>query len=112
MKQLPTLKAAATLDPKELARIEELESAASKHRQEVERAKSVASKVEVQVKELQDQIFNAGGVKLKVQKSKVAGIEEEISCLERGVTQAQVKIKSKKKSITNSQVWPCQFTVC
>ena len=62
-----------------------------------------SSKIEEQIKELQEKILEVGGVKLRSQKAVVDGIQEQISLLNERISKLKVERSTRQKSVTKAQ---------
>jgi len=80
--------------------MKELEAIISKHQQALDRLKKSTSKIEEDVRGLQNKILEVGGVRLRVQKSKVDSIHEQIVALNERITKTQVAKNTAEKSVT------------
>lgn len=81
-------------------RMSELEAENAAINRDLEKLKSQSSKIEENIKDLQNKILEVGGVRLRSQKAKVDGIREQIDTLNDRITKTQVaRTKSEKDLI-------------
>jgi structural maintenance of chromosome 4 len=66
-------------NPEDVGKVKELQKQLKAAEAELEKARAKSDAVEATCKDLQDQIMNAGGDKLRMQKKKVSGIKPEKS---------------------------------
>jgi len=66
---------------------------------ELNEIKKQSSKIELEVQELQKKIMEVGGTRLRVQKSKVDSLTEQIDNSNKEITKLKVKIKTGEKEI-------------
>ena len=64
-----------------ISRIKELDALISKETKALEQLKSSSSSLEQEIKALQNQIMDAGGVRLRGQKAKVDSIQDQITTI-------------------------------
>jgi structural maintenance of chromosome 4 len=81
-------------------RMKELSASIAKNKKELSAIQTSSSKIEAQIKELQDKILQAGGVKLRSQKATVDGINDQIKSCNEQITKLQVERNSREKNIT------------
>ncbi|KAL4010601.1 hypothetical protein IC575_030103 [Cucumis melo] len=93
-KQLSSLEAASKPKDDELKRLEELRNFISEEEKEISRLVLGSKKLTEKALELQSQIENAGGERLKAQKSKVTKIQSDISKTRTDINRYKVQIES------------------
>lgn len=81
-------------------RMEQLRSQMASLTQELVILKKKSSKIEEEIKSLQDKILEVGGDKLRAQKSKVDQIKEQIVITNERITKSQVAKSKAEKDIT------------
>ncbi|KAJ1688981.1 hypothetical protein LUZ63_013136 [Rhynchospora breviuscula] len=99
-KRLDSLKVASEPKEDELNQLEELKDVISTETAEVQKIINCSSKLKDKASELQQGIENAGGERLKNQKSKVAGIQSEIDKTKTEINRHKVKITTSEKLVT------------
>ncbi|OWM64577.1 hypothetical protein CDL15_Pgr020544 [Punica granatum] len=98
-KQLGSLEAASRPKKDELARLEELKKVIAAEEKEIDTLIQGSKKLKEIATELQQKIENAGGEKLKLQKSKVAGIQSNIAKDRTEINRHKVQIETGQKMI-------------
>ncbi|KAK9271730.1 hypothetical protein L1049_002093 [Liquidambar formosana] len=98
-KQLGSLKAASQPRKDELDRLEELKKIISVEEKEIDRLVQGSKQLKEQALELQSKIENAGGDKLKMQKSKVNKIQSDIDKNSSEINRHKVQIETGHKMI-------------
>ncbi|OVA16089.1 RecF/RecN/SMC [Macleaya cordata] len=98
-KQLDSLKAASQPRKEELDRLEELKNIISAEEKELERLTKGSKKLKEKALELQSKIENAGGERLKKQKSKVNKIQSDIDKNSTEINRRKVQIETGQKMI-------------
>ncbi|KAJ0454757.1 putative structural maintenance of chromosomes protein [Helianthus annuus] len=98
-KQLDSLKAAAEPSKAELNRIDELTKIISKEEKEIKRLTEGSKQLKEKVLELQSKIENAGGERLKSQKSKVTKIQNDIDKNSTEINRHKVQIETGQKML-------------
>ncbi|KAF9971964.1 hypothetical protein BGZ73_004997 [Actinomortierella ambigua] len=103
VRRVEQLKREAEPKPSEVAKIKALAEKADVLRKEVEAIKLNTVDIEAKIKELQNKILDAGGVKLRAQKSKVEGLREQIEALGDRITKTRVAKNKAEKDIIKLQ---------
>ncbi|XP_059670338.1 structural maintenance of chromosomes protein 4-like [Cornus florida] len=98
-KQLDALKAASEPGKDELSRLEELRKTICAEEKEIERLAQGSKELKEKALELQSKIENAGGEKLKKQKSKVNKIQSDIDQSSTEINRHKVQIETGQKTI-------------
>ncbi|KAI3972796.1 hypothetical protein MKX01_019454 [Papaver californicum] len=98
-KQLDSLKAASHPKQEELDRLEELKSVISAEEKELERLTKGSKKLKEKALDLQSKIENAGGERLKKQKSKVNQIQSDIDKHSTEINRRKVQMVTGEKTI-------------
>ncbi|KAG0213303.1 hypothetical protein BGX33_002962 [Mortierella sp. NVP41] len=99
-KRLEVLRNEAEPKPAEVSKMKVLAKKATELKAEVVAIKSNAQSIEAKIKDLQNKILDAGGVKLRAQKSKADGLKEQIEALGDKTTKTKVaKNKAEKDTI-------------
>lgn len=100
----------ATAEAKLQKDLKEAEKVVNVHRQELQELKDGASSLENELKELEEKIMDIGGVKLKMQKSKIDGIIQKVEILNQKtssvvhtIKKLQNEIKRSEKSLANNE---------
>ncbi|KAF9161876.1 hypothetical protein DFQ26_004065 [Actinomortierella ambigua] len=103
VRRVEQLKREAEPKPNEVAKIKALADKAESLRKEVEAIKLNTVGIEAKIKELQNKILDAGGVRLRAQKSKVEGLREQIEALGDRITKTRVAKNKAEKDIIKFQ---------
>ncbi|KAG0242079.1 hypothetical protein BGW41_004895 [Actinomortierella wolfii] len=103
VRRVEQLKREAEPKPDQVAKMKQLASKADKLRKEVDAIKVNTVAIEAKIKELQNKILDAGGVKLRAQKSKVEGFREQIEALGDRMTKTKVAKNKAEKDIVKLQ---------
>ncbi|KAK6155090.1 hypothetical protein DH2020_009338 [Rehmannia glutinosa] len=98
-KQLDSLKAASEPIKEEVARLKELGNIISAEEKEIDRLMRCSKQLKEKALELQNKIENAGGEKLKNQKSKVSKIQSDIDKTSTEINRRKVQIETGQKMI-------------
>ncbi|KAK6129250.1 hypothetical protein DH2020_036959 [Rehmannia glutinosa] len=98
-KQLDSLKAASEPIKEEVARLKELGNIISAEEKEIDRLMRCSKQLKEKALELQNKIENAGGEKLKNQKSKVSKIQSDIDKNSTEINRRKVQIETGQKMI-------------
>ncbi|KAI4389054.1 hypothetical protein MLD38_001318 [Melastoma candidum] len=98
-KQLPSLKKASRPQQAELGKVEELNELVIAEEKEIETITQGSKQLKDKVLELQKKLENAGGEKLKAQKSTVAKIESDIDKHRTDINRHKVDIETGQKTI-------------
>ncbi|KAF9925981.1 hypothetical protein FBU30_004334 [Linnemannia zychae] len=99
-KRVEVLRNEAEPKPTEVAKMKALNKKAKELKDEVLSIKQNAQSIEAKIKDLQNKILDAGGVKLRAQKSKADGIREQIEALGDKTTKTRVaKNKAEKDTV-------------
>ncbi|KAI3898016.1 hypothetical protein MKX03_027551 [Papaver bracteatum] len=98
-KQLDSLKAASQPKQEELDRLEELKSVISAEEKELERLTKGSKKLKEKALNLQSKIENAGGERLKKQKTKVNQIQSDIDKHSTEINRRKVQMVTGEKTI-------------
>ncbi|KAK4393112.1 Structural maintenance of chromosomes protein 4, partial [Sesamum angolense] len=98
-KQLDSLKAASEPLKDEVARLKELGNIISAEEKEIERLMQGSKQLKEKASELQNKIENAGGERLKNQKSKVNKIQSDIDKNSTEINRRKVQIETGQKTI-------------
>ncbi|KAK2994629.1 hypothetical protein RJ640_025683 [Escallonia rubra] len=96
-KQLDSLKAASEPKKDELDRLQELGRSVSKEEKEISRLTEGSKQLKQKALELQSRIENAGGERLKAQKSKVNKIQSDIDKNSTDINRHKVQIETGQK---------------
>ncbi|KAF9401504.1 Structural maintenance of chromosomes protein 4, partial [Podila epigama] len=86
-------------NPADLARMKQLSKKIEELRAEKAEIKKNAELIEGKIKDLQNKILDAGGVKLRAQKSKIEGLREQIEALGDRTTKTKVAKSKAEKDI-------------
>ncbi|KAJ3044213.1 hypothetical protein HDV00_002891 [Rhizophlyctis rosea] len=86
-------------DASDLQRMEELKRVIALHTHEMEKYQRSASIIEDEIKQLHEKIMEVGGVKLRVQKAKCDGINEQIEGVRGAITKLQAERTTRKKNL-------------
>ncbi|KAJ3416526.1 hypothetical protein HDV05_001263 [Chytridiales sp. JEL 0842] len=101
--QIKTLKKKPVeINEEDRRRMKELSSVIAKNQKALADYQTSSSKIEAQIKDLQDKILQAGGVKLRSQKATVDGINDQIKAANEAITKLQVERNSREKNITKA----------
>lgn len=99
-KRMEALRNEAEPRPSEVAKMKALNKKAKELKDEVVAIKQNAQSIEAKIKDLQNKILDAGGVKLRAQKSKAGGLKEQIEALGDKTTKTRVaKNKAEKDMV-------------
>ncbi|KAG0252496.1 hypothetical protein BG011_006944 [Mortierella polycephala] len=98
-KRLHVLRQEAEPKPAEMARMKQLAKVVTERLVEVVSIKKNAQTIEEKIKDLQNKILDAGGVKLRAQKSKVDGLKEQIEALGEKMTKTKVTKNKAEKDV-------------
>ncbi|AQK86965.1 Structural maintenance of chromosomes protein, partial [Zea mays] len=98
-KRLDSLKTASQPKADELRRMQELDGIISSEQAELERLTKCSSKLKDQASELQQKVENAGGKKLKDQKTKVGNIQSELDKTSSEINRHKVNVTSGEKLV-------------
>ncbi|KAF5748995.1 structural maintenance of chromosomes protein 4 [Tripterygium wilfordii] len=98
-KQLDSLKAASQPKEDELNRLEDLKKIISAEQKEIGRLIQGSKKLKEKASELQSKIENAGGERLKAQKSKVTKIQSDIDKNSTEINRHKVQVETGQKMI-------------
>ncbi|KAG0316235.1 hypothetical protein BGZ97_007185 [Linnemannia gamsii] len=99
-KRMEALRNEAEPKPSEVAKMKALNQKAKELKDEVVAIKQNAQSIEAKIKDLQNKILDAGGVKLRAQKSKADGLKEQIEALGDKTTKTRVaKNKAEKDMV-------------
>jgi structural maintenance of chromosome 4 len=101
--QLEKLEEECHLSPEQQKQVKEKEGNLEKLEKEMEKIKKSSSKLEQEIKEIEKKILDAGGMKLKIQKSKVDSLNEQIENANNVMVKAAAQIKTAEKAIVKSQ---------
>jgi structural maintenance of chromosome 4 len=97
--RIPELEASTKMSSDEQKQISALQKVVNEREKELNDTKKQCSKLEETVQELQKQIMEAGGTKLRVQKSKVESLNNQIDTINAENTKLKVKIKTTEKEV-------------
>eukprot|EP00052_Salpingoeca_macrocollata_P017972 m.147220 g.147220 ORF g.147220 m.147220 type:complete len:1291 (-) comp20562_c0_seq1:30-3902(-) len=97
-RQLAELNKKEGSSKEDLRKQKELETQLAKDEKVLAKAQQAAASVEAEVKAVQQAILDVGGVRLKSQKSKVDGINEQISTLQANLAKANVELKTAQRN--------------
>ncbi|MBA0799527.1 hypothetical protein Gohar_010039, partial [Gossypium harknessii] len=98
-KQLDSLEAASRPKKDEIDRLEELKKIISTEEKEIDRLIQGSKKLKEKASDLQNKIENAGGEKLKTQKSKVEKIQSDIDKNSTEINRHKVQIETGEKMV-------------
>lgn len=98
-KRLDSLKTASQPKADELRRMQELDGIISSEQAELDRLTKCSSKLKDQASELQQKVENAGGKKLKDQKTKVGNIQSELDKTSSEINRHKVNVTSGEKLV-------------
>ncbi|KAG0341092.1 hypothetical protein BG000_010248, partial [Podila horticola] len=98
-KRVEALRAESVQKPADMAKMKQLAKKVADLQAEKTEIKKNAQLIEAKIKDLQNKILDAGGVKLRAQKSKVEGIREQIEALGDKVTKTKVAKNKAEKDI-------------
>ncbi|PIM99573.1 Structural maintenance of chromosome protein [Handroanthus impetiginosus] len=98
-KQLHTLKAASEPMEDEVDRLKELEKIISAEEREINRLMQGSKQLKEKASELQNKIENAGGERLKNQKSRVSKVQSDIDKNSTEINRRKVQIETGQKTI-------------
>ena len=76
----------------------DLKSIISTQKSQLSKLTDNSSKIEDQIKQLQEKILEVGGVRLRMQKAKVDGLQEQVDTCNSGLTKLQVEKATREKS--------------
>lgn len=82
--------------------MERLKKLMSTMQKEVDSIQSSSTKIETEIKELQEKVMEIGGVRLKSQQSKVDGIQDQLVSLNNSITVIQIEKSAKERSLNKS----------
>ncbi|KAF9584936.1 Structural maintenance of chromosomes protein 4 [Lunasporangiospora selenospora] len=99
VKRVDALRRDAEPKPAEVAKMKQLAKKAEELRAEVLGIKKNAQSIEGKIKDLQNKILDAGGVKLRAQKSKVEGLRDQIEALGDKITKTKVAKNKAEKDV-------------
>lgn len=95
--------AEAKAGPSDKSKVKELEEALALNEKALAKAKSKSDVLESKCKELQQQIMDAGGQKLKMQKTKVDGMQKALEEATANISKNKVAVKSAAKTIEKAE---------
>ncbi|KAL4353129.1 hypothetical protein GQ457_06G042040 [Hibiscus cannabinus] len=98
-KQLDSLEAASRPKQDEISRLEELKKIISTEEKEIDRIIQGSKKLKEKASDLQNKIENAGGERLKTQKSKVEKIQSDIDKNSTDINRHKVQIETGEKMV-------------
>ena len=84
----------------ETARMSELKTVIQGKQKDLDKLKSSSSNIEEEIRELQDKILEVGGVRLRSQKSKVDGIQEQIDLANKNITSIQCEKATRERNLS------------
>ncbi|KAF9378758.1 hypothetical protein CPB97_009383 [Podila verticillata] len=99
-KRVEALRTESVQKPADMAKMKQLAKKVTDLQAEKTEIKKNAQLIEAKIKDLQNKILDAGGVKLRAQKSKVEGIREQIEALGDKVTKTKVAKNKAEKDIS------------
>lgn len=85
-------------DESDIQRMSELKSIISTQKSQASKLTDSSSKIENQIKQLQEKILEVGGVRLRMQKAKVDGLQEQVDTCNSSLTKLQVEKATREKS--------------
>jgi structural maintenance of chromosome 4 len=77
----------------------ELKTAIQGKQKELDKLKSSSSNIDEEIKELQEKIMEVGGVRLRSQKSKVDGIQDQIDLANKNITSIQCEKATRERNL-------------
>lgn len=100
---LKIFEAEVKANPEDVGKAKELAKKLKEAEGELEKAKAKSGAVEAKVLKLQDDIMNAGGEKLRMQKKKVEGMKVALEEATSAVSKGKVTIKSAHKAVEKAE---------